>query len=69
MPKDRIIDRYYRSLDYLLDAIRLSDRAYLFDNSGQSRLWVAEVTTGTDIALKTEYVPAWFVQYVLDKTS
>ncbi len=26
-------------------------------------------TTGTDIALKTEYVPACFVHYVLDKTS
>jgi predicted ABC-type ATPase len=69
VPTDKIIERYYRSLDYLFDAIQLSDRAYLFDNSGQSRTWIAEVTAGTDIDLKTEYVPGWFIHYVLTKTT
>lgn len=69
VPTDKIIERYYRSLAYLFDAIRLSDRAYLFDNSGQSRSWIAEVTAGADIDLKTEYVPAWFIRYVLNKTN
>ena len=68
VPTDKIIDRYYRSLTYLFDAIRLSDRAYLFDNSGQSRSWIAEVTAGTNIDLKTEYVPGWVIEYVLNKT-
>ncbi|SOD80289.1 zeta toxin family protein [Spirosoma fluviale] len=67
VPTNKIIERYYRSLDYLFDAIRLSGRAYLFDNSGQSRSWIAEVTNGTDIDLKTEYVPTWFLEYVLNK--
>ncbi|CAN5592382.1 zeta toxin family protein [soil metagenome] len=68
VPTSKIVERYYRSLDYLFEAIRLSDRAYLFDNSGQSRPWIAEVTAGNNIDLKTEYVPAWFIRYVLNKT-
>ena len=33
VPEDKIISRYYRSLDLLMDAIRCSNRAYIFDNS------------------------------------
>lgn len=67
VPPNKIEERYYRSLTLLRDAIRLSDRAYIFDNSAASRVWIAEVTHGTDIELKTEYVPTWFVHHVLDK--
>jgi len=69
VPADKITSRYYRSLNLLRDAIRLSDRAYIFDNSGTSRVWIAEVTNGADIVLQTEYVPTWFDRYVLDKTN
>lgn len=69
VPEDKIVERYFRSLGLLVDAIRLSDRAYVFDNSSQSRIWLAEVTDGTELEFKTDFVPHWFETYVLDKLS
>jgi predicted ABC-type ATPase len=71
VPEDRIIKRYYRSLDLLLPAIRMANRAYVFDNSGESKdgkqTWIAEITDGTELNLKSEEIPAWFKMFVLDK--
>lgn len=67
VPSQKVIERYYRSSELLLDAIRLTNRAYIFDNSGESKVWVAEITEGRSLALKTNEVPAWVKQYVLDK--
>ena len=67
VPETKVPERYYRSLELLLDAIRLSHRAYLFDNSGGSSQWVAEITGGTTLELRTDSVPAWVKHYVLDK--
>jgi predicted ABC-type ATPase len=53
VPEDKIVSRYERSLDLLMDAVKHSNRAYLFDNSrhGGERLWVAEITDGHDLEL------------------
>ena len=67
VPENKIVSRYYRSLDMLLDAIRSTDRAYVFDNSGKSRLWVAEITNGIELEIKSDEIPIWFQKYVLDK--
>ncbi|TAE31670.1 MAG: hypothetical protein EAZ91_07415 [Cytophagales bacterium] len=67
VPDDKVIERYARSLSLLLDAVRLTSRAYIFDNSGETNLWIAEITDGTDIELKTDFVPQWFTRAVLDK--
>lgn len=69
VPPDKIVERYYRSLDLLLDAIRLTDRAYIFDNSGIERVWLAEVTGGVDLELQAEDIPEWFTGNILDKIS
>jgi predicted ABC-type ATPase len=69
VPEEKIISRYYRSLDHLFEAIQLTERAYLFDNSGETRTWVAEVTGGRKIELKTDNVPNWFISYVENKIS
>ena len=37
VPIDKIIDRYYRSLSYSLDAALLSDRAYFYDNTPEGQ--------------------------------
>lgn len=66
VPENKIRERYIRTLDHLLDAIKLSHRAYLFDNSHTMKL-VAEVTPGKNLELKTERVPNWLQQYVLEK--
>jgi len=67
VPDDKVVDRYYRSLDLLLDAIRLTKRAYIFDNSGQTKVWIAEITDGAEIELKTNLIPNLFTSTVLDK--
>ena len=71
VPEDRIASRYYRSLDLLLDAIRHTNRAYVFDNSSDNRdrkhTWLAEITDGKELEMKTDQVPAWFKRSVLDK--
>lgn len=67
VPTNKVMERYYRSLDLLLDAIRLTNRAYIFDNSGASRQWIAEITDGTTIQLRADALPGWFVNAVLNK--
>lgn len=67
VPEDKIVSRYARSLDLLLDAIRYSDRAYIFDNSSHESTWLAEVTNGEDLELRTEQIPAWFKSAIWDK--
>ncbi len=71
VPEEKIISRYHRSLELLLAAIKLTNRAYIFDNSTDSEnrrlAWVAEVTEGRDLELKNDRVPAWFKRAVLDK--
>jgi hypothetical protein len=54
-----------------VSAIRQTNRAYIFDNSGESKdgkqTWLAEITDGTQLELKTNKIPAWFKRNVLDK--
>jgi predicted ABC-type ATPase len=54
---DKVISRYYRSMDYLIEAIKQADRAYIFDNSGKSLLWVAEIANGEVLEIKSESIP------------
>lgn len=67
VPEDKIVSRYFRSLDLLREAIRYTNRAYIFDNSGQQQVFVAEITDGHSLELKTEKIPNWFKHMVLDK--
>jgi len=67
VPEDKIVSRYFRSLDLLLEAIRYSNRAYIFDNSGQQQIFIAEITDGHILQLRSEQIPHWFKQSVLDK--
>jgi predicted ABC-type ATPase len=60
VPEDKIRSRYTGSLDLLAEAVSCADRAYLFDNSGAERVWIAEVTDGLEIEMKTDAMPAWF---------
>jgi predicted ABC-type ATPase len=69
VPLGKIESRYYRSLNLLVDAIRQTNRAFIFDNSkqGSEKYWLAEVTDGTTLEIKTADVPAWFKHAVLDR--
>lgn len=67
VPTEKIISRYHRSLDLLVDAIRNTDRAYLFDNSGTEQFWIAEITCGRDLRMHSNTLPNWFKFAVWDK--
>lgn len=67
VPQDKIISRYHRSLDLLLSAIKATNRAYLFDNSSENQVCIAEITNGTELLMRSDTKPAWFQQYILDK--
>lgn len=62
--EDKIIDRYYRTLENLHLALPHCYRAYLFDNSGKEQLLIAEVYKGS-MELKTDKLPNWFIKFVL----
>lgn len=66
VPKDKIISRYKRSLENLFDAIKLTDRAYIFDNSGLEHLWICEITNGEDFEMKQDVIPGWFYSAVIE---
>lgn len=66
VPKDKICSRYTRSLENLYDAIMLSDRSFLFDNSSDAHQWIAE-TEGKRLKIISEQIPQWFQKFVLDK--
>ncbi|HEY6172305.1 MAG TPA: hypothetical protein VIX80_08615 [Candidatus Kapabacteria bacterium] len=70
--EEKIRSRYTRSLALLLEAIRNTDRAYIFDNSFESRdasspTWIAEITEGKQLRMESDSEPAWFKAAVLDK--
>ena len=71
VPEEKIVERYHRSLSQLVSAIRHTDRAYIFDNSTNNadgtHTWLAEITDGRTLELKTDQIPAWFKHAVLDQ--
>lgn len=67
VPEDKIIARYGRSLNLLMDAIRYTNRAYIFDNSRHHHIWLAEITDGKVLEMKADWMPVWFKTAVWDK--
>ena len=67
VPEDKIISRYQRSLNLLIDAVRVTNRAYIFDNSTHEHIWLAEITNGSVLEMKTNQMPAWFKNSLWDK--
>ncbi len=65
--RDKIISRYARTLDYLFDAVRLVNRAFIFDNSYAAPQLVAEVEEGKRVEFKTATIPAWVDTYFRQK--
>lgn len=65
--EQRIKDRYLRTLRLLIDAVRLTHEAYIFDNSAQEAKLILEIKEGSIIEEKVppEEIPHWVEQYVL----
>ncbi len=62
-----IENRYYRSLRNLKEAVMISDRAYIFDNSSSASILIAEIDEGERVhVIDPENVPDWFVKYLVE---
>lgn len=63
----KIINRYPKTLENLLPAIKVADKSFLFDNSNEMEL-IAEVQNENLTLLKElENLPNWFIEYVINK--
>lgn len=68
VPAEKIRERYYRTMDLLIDAIHLSDKVYIFDNSySEPKLFARVENDMLSINEEVDFVPTWFKTYVLDK--
>lgn len=61
--RDKIIDRYFRSLGLLYEAVKLVDRAYIFDNSLEPQL-IARIAAGEEVEYEVTSLPDWVYQYL-----
>lgn len=71
VPKEKVVSRYYHSLENLYPALKIADRVYFFDNSESGKtsyLNFAECREGK-ISFTEEVVevPEWFSKYVIEK--
>lgn len=64
VPEDKIRSRYQKSLEILFDTLKLCDRAYLFDNSEEKWVWLAELDQD-EFIIRTDTIPAWLNDHVL----
>ncbi|WP_326985000.1 zeta toxin family protein [Chryseobacterium sp. MYb264] len=63
----KVKTRYINTLQNLYAALKLVDRAYLFDNSDEM-LMIAEVENGElTINVEKELIPDWLMTYVINK--
>ncbi|WP_367344411.1 hypothetical protein [Methanomethylovorans sp.] len=68
VPEDKITERYMRSNNLLYDAVKLCRRAYIFDNSNDSAVLIAEKDIDGTIQIKDEnQLPLWVDTYLLSK--
>ena|ERR1700741_1535007 len=58
--------RYYKSLENLKAAVKLTDRTYIFDNSQKASVLVSEITEGKNVLLiDNTNVPNWVIKYLI----
>jgi predicted ABC-type ATPase len=71
VPPVKITDRYYSSLAVLANLIPYTYRCFLFDNSEEGNEdeinLVAEIEKGEKLTIRSEDVPSWVQEHVLDK--
>lgn len=67
VPEDKIVSRYYRTMDLLFDALSMVDKAYFFDNSGSKSVFFAKYVASEIEIEEPDKVPQWFYTYILNK--
>ncbi len=61
--------RYFRSLKLLKSVVKESNRAYLWDNSSESCILIAEITDGSNVSIiDKSNVPNWFIENLANQS-
>jgi predicted ABC-type ATPase len=60
VPEEKIVARYYRSIQLLSEAIPHTNRAYFFDTSEEEAWFFAESSHGSQLTLTSDEMPVWF---------
>lgn len=59
---------YFKSLNLFHAAVKNTNRAYVFDNSSNLSLLVAEITDGCNVEIiDLDRIPNWFIEYLIEK--
>lgn len=64
VPEEKIAERYERSLVLLSQAIKLSDRAYLFDNTYSGASLKLEINQGAEVIPQEPQLPEWITRHL-----
>jgi len=71
VPDEKIISRYSRTMNNLFEALKISDKAYIFDNSSErlngSFDFFLEKESDVLNIKENNNIPQWFDEYVLRK--
>lgn len=57
--EEKTLSRYPKAMDLLPQALRLCDRSYLFDSSGEYIRLVARVVEGRGVLFESDLIPEW----------
>lgn len=49
-----------------IKSVKYTDRAYIFDNSSHQKIWIAEITDGSVLEIKSDSMPDWFKKALWD---
>jgi predicted ABC-type ATPase len=73
VPKEKIKDRWFRTMDNIFDAFILSDRVFFFDNSANTEssasfsYFAEKKDNDLFISNENDKMPQWFYEYILRK--
>jgi len=65
VPINKIEVRYYKSLEYLKEAIQYTFRTFIFDNSESSSKLVLDIHCGKKVTMRQNKIPVWVDKYIL----
>ncbi len=67
VPKNKIESRYYKALKNLSEAVKLTYRSFIFDNSGDQPILILEVFNGNEVTFYHKEIPHWVDEYLLNE--
>lgn len=65
VPTKKIEERYYRSSELLQEAIKLTYRTFIFDNSESKSILILNIHKAKKVTYRSDSIPKWVDKYCL----